>query len=118
MDHANTARPARNLAVDYYRVSGVVLIVLGHWLAGSVTYHKGQFGRQNPPVALPWTPWLTWPFQAVPAFFLVAGYAGAVSWTHRHDTGGVTRQTWVQRRLARVLGPTAVYVGLVSAGVV
>ena len=30
-------RPARNLAVDFYRVSGVVLIVLGHWLAGSVT---------------------------------------------------------------------------------
>jgi hypothetical protein len=33
----DTARPARNLAVDFYRVSGVVLIVLGHWLAGSVT---------------------------------------------------------------------------------
>ncbi len=116
MDRADN--PERNLAVDYYRVSGVVLIVLGHWLAGSVTYHKGQFGRQNPLVDLPWTQWLTWPFQAVPAFFLVAGYAGAVSWTHRHDTGGFTRQTWVQRRLARVLGPTAVYVALVSAVVV
>jgi hypothetical protein len=39
MGHANTARPVRNLAVDYYRVSGVVLIVVGHWLAGSVTYY-------------------------------------------------------------------------------
>ncbi len=116
MDRADI--PERNLAVDYYRVSGVVLIVLGHWLAGSVTYHEGQFGRQNPLVDLPWTQWLTWPFQAVPAFFLVAGYAGAVSWTHRHDTDGVTRQTWVQRRLARVLGPTAVYVALVSVVVV
>ncbi|MGN6336142.1 acyltransferase family protein [Mycobacterium sp.] len=116
MDRADN--PERNLAVDYYRVSGVVLIVLGHWLAGSVTYHEGQFGRQNPLVDLPWTQWLTWPFQAVPAFFLVAGYASAVSWTHRHDTDGVTRQTWVQRRLARVLGPTAVYVALVSAVVV
>ncbi|OBI38729.1 acyltransferase family protein [Mycobacterium colombiense] len=118
MDHANTPRPARNLAVDYYRVSGVVLIVLGHWLAGSVTYHDGQFGRQNPLVDLPWTQWLTWPFQAVPAFFLVAGYAAAVSWTHRHDTDGVSRRTWVQHRLARVLGPTAVYVVLVSLVVV
>lgn len=53
MQHANNARPARNLAVDYYRVSGVVLIVLGHWLAGSVTYHDGQFGRQNPLVDMP-----------------------------------------------------------------
>ena len=113
MDAANTAPPARNLAVDFYRASGVVLIVLGHWLAGSVTYHDGSFGRQNPLVDLPWTQWLTWPFQAVPTFFLVAGYASALSWTHRHEIDGVSRQTWLRRRLARVLGPTAVYVALV-----
>jgi fucose 4-O-acetylase-like acetyltransferase len=118
MDHTNTARPVRNLAVDFYRVSGVVLIVLGHWLAGSVTYHDGYFGRQNPLVDLPWTQWLTWPFQAVPAFFLVAGYAGAVSWTHRRDTNDMPRQTWLRYRLARVLGPTAVYAALVSVVVV
>jgi surface polysaccharide O-acyltransferase-like enzyme len=118
MDRANAARPVRNLAVDYYRVSGVILIVLGHWLAGSVTYHDGQFGRQNPLVDIPWTQWLTWPFQAVPVFFLVAGYAGAVSWTHHREDGGVSRQTWIRRRLARVLGPTIVYAVLVSAVVV
>lgn len=118
MGRANSPRPARDLAVDYYRVSGVVLIVLGHWLAGSVTYHDGQFGRQNPLVDMPWTQWLTWPFQAVPTFFLVAGYAGAVSWTHRRDAGGVSRRTWLQHRLARVLGPTAAYAVLVSVAVV
>jgi surface polysaccharide O-acyltransferase-like enzyme len=118
MDHANTAPPTRNLAVDFYRVSGVVLIVLGHWLAGSVTYHDGHFGRQNPLVDLPWTQWLTWPFQAVPTFFLAAGYAGAVSWTHRRDTDGVPRTIWLRHRLARVLGPTAVYAALVSVIVV
>src|ERR1700734_2050980 len=106
--------PVRNPAVDFYRVSGVVLIVLGHWLAGAVTYRDGVFGRQNPLVDQPWTQWLTWPFQAVPAFFLVAGYAAAVSWSHRCATEGVSRQTWVRHRLARVLGPTAVYVALVS----
>ena len=114
MDHANTARPARNLAVDFYRVSGVVLIVLGHWLAGSVTYHDGQFGRENPLVDLPWTQWLTWIFQAVPVFFLAAGYAGAVSWTHRCGADGFSREVWLRHRLARVLGPTAVYVAVVS----
>jgi acyltransferase-like protein len=111
-------RPVRNLAVDFYRVSGVVLIVLGHWLAGAVTYHDGYFGRQNPLVDQPWTQWLTWPFQAVPTFFLAAGYAGAVSWTHRRDIEGVSRQTWLRHRLARVLGPSTVYVVLVSAVVV
>jgi hypothetical protein len=107
--------PVRNSAVDYYRVSGVVLIVLGHWLAGSVTYHDGTFGRQNPLVDQPWTQWLTWIFQAVPTFFLVAGYAAAVSWTHRRAAEGVSRQTWLRHRLARVLGPSTVYVALVSA---
>jgi fucose 4-O-acetylase-like acetyltransferase len=110
----STARPVRNLAVDYYRLSGVILIVLGHWLAGSVTYEDGRFGRQNPLVDQPWTEWLTWPFYAVPVFFLVAGYAGAVSWTHRSGGDGMTRPVWLLHRLARVLGPTAVYVGVVS----
>ncbi|MFZ0226176.1 MAG: acyltransferase [Mycobacterium sp.] len=109
--------PDRNQAVDFYRVSGVVLIVIGHWLAGSVTYHDGRFGRQNPLVDQPWTQWLTWPFQAVPTFFLVAGYAAAVSWTHRRAAEGVSSQAWLRRRLARVLGPSAVYVTLVSAAV-
>src|SRR6516165_481631 len=89
----DTARPARNLAVDFYRAWGVVLSVLGHWLAGSVTYHDGSFGRQNPLVHIPWTQWLTWPFPAVPTFFLVAGYAGALSWTHRRETDGMPRET-------------------------
>jgi surface polysaccharide O-acyltransferase-like enzyme len=106
--------PVRNQAVDFYRVSGVVLIVMGHWLAGSVTYHDGTFGRQNPLVDQPWTQWLTWPFQAVPTFFLVAGYAAAVSWAHRRLAEGVSRQTWLRHRLARVLGPSTVYVALVS----
>ncbi len=104
--------------MDFYRASGVVLIVLGHWLAGSVTYHNGHFGRENPLLDMPWTQWLTWIFQAVPVFFLVAGYAGAVSWTHRRDAEGFSREAWLRHRLARVLGPTAVYVALVSVIVV
>jgi hypothetical protein len=118
MDHANTATPARNPAADFYRASGVILIVLGHWLAGAVTYHDGHFGRQNPLVDQPWTQWLTWPFQAVPTFFLVAGYASAVSWSHRNPIGVAARQVWVRNRLARVLGPTSVYMALVSVIVV
>lgn len=114
MSHTNTTRPVRDLAVDFYRVSGVALIVLGHWLLSYVTYHDGDFGRQNPLVDLPWTQWLVWLFQAVPVFFLAAGYAGAVSWTHRCGADGMRRQAYIRHRLARVLGPTAVYVGLVS----
>lgn len=115
MNDREAARPARNVAVDFLRASGVILIVLGHWLASSVTYHDGRFGRQNPLVDQPWTQWLTWGFQAVPTFFMVAGYATAVSWAHRGDDEGFSRQNWLRHRLARVLGPTAVYVGVILA---
>ncbi|OSC40543.1 acyltransferase family protein [Mycobacterium decipiens] len=115
-DH--TKRPVRDFAVDFYRVLGVILIVLGHWLAAAVTYDDGHFGRENPLLDQPWTQYLTWIFQAVPVFFLVAGYAAAVSWAHRRDTDGFSRQAWLRHRLARVLGPTAVYLGLVSVVVV
>ena len=92
--------------------------MLGHWLAGSVTYHDGSFGRQNPLLDQPWTQWLTWLFQAVPTFFLVAGYAASVSWSHRRADDEMSRQKWVRRRLARVLGPSTAYVVLISACVV
>ena len=115
MDHRDSARPTRNVAVDFLRVSGVLLIVLGHWLASSVIYHDGRFGRQNPLVDQPWTQWLTWVFQAVPTFFMVAGYATAVSWAHRRCHDGFSRQNWLRHRLARVLGPTAVYVAVILA---
>jgi surface polysaccharide O-acyltransferase-like enzyme len=118
MDHTETARPTRDLAVDYYRVSGVVLIVFGHWLLSCVTYHDGSFGLQDPLADIPWTRWITWPLQAVPVFFLAAGYASAVSWQHWHDSGRMTRQAWVRNRLVRVLGPTGAYLAFISAVIV
>ncbi|MEB3984359.1 acyltransferase [Mycobacterium sp. 663a-19] len=118
MGQANTAGHVRDLAVDLYRVGGLVLIVVGHWLLACMTYHDGHFGLQDGISDMPWTAWLSWIFQAVPVFFLVAGYAGAVSWTHRCDADGMSRQAWLGHRLARVLGPTAVYVALVSVIVV
>lgn len=105
--------PGRDLSVDYYRVSGVMLIVLGHWLLSSITYTDGEFGRQNPLVDIPWTQWLVWPMQAVPVFFLAAGYATAVSWSHWRETGQMTRQEWVRRRLASTLGPTGAYLAFI-----
>jgi hypothetical protein len=47
-------------------------------------------------------------FQVVPVFFVVAGYASAVSWGHRRAEESL--QDWLRRRLARPVGPTAVYV--------
>ncbi|WP_286171851.1 acyltransferase family protein [Mycobacterium sp. BK086] len=94
--------------MDLYRVVALLFVVVGHWVAAALTYSDGAFWRDNPLVDLPWTQWLTWIFQVVPVFFVVAGYASAVSWAHR--SGEETRQEWLRRRLIRPIGPTAVYV--------
>ncbi|MFN8067796.1 MAG: acyltransferase [Mycolicibacterium insubricum] len=112
-DNTATSAPPRNLSVDYYRVSGVMLIVFGHWLLSSVTYKSGEFGLEQPLVDIPWTQWLVWLMQAVPVFFLAAGYASAVSWAHWRDTQKMMRQEWVRRRLSATLGPTGAYLAFI-----
>lgn len=98
----------RDHAMDLYRVVALLTIVVGHWVAACLTFSDGAFWRENPLVDLPWTQWLTWIFQVVPVFFVVAGYASAVSWGHRRAEESL--QDWLRRRLARPVGPTAVYV--------
>lgn len=107
----------RDLSVDFYRVSAIGLVVVGHWLAASATYHDGEFGLQNLLEELPWTQWLTLLFQVIPAFFLMAGYASAVSWSRRQNAGVEPPQTWLRHRLSRTLGPTAAYVAAVLIAV-
>jgi surface polysaccharide O-acyltransferase-like enzyme len=110
---AATTTTVRNHAMDLYRVVALVFVVIGHWVAASLSFSDGSFWRENPLVDLPWTQWLTWIFQVVPVFFVVAGYASAVSWTQRDTAGGDVScggQAWLRRRLVRPVGPTAVYV--------
>ncbi|MCX2930740.1 acyltransferase family protein [Mycobacterium sp. CVI_P3] len=98
----------RNHSMDLYRVCALLLVVIGHWVTAALSFSDGAFWRENPLVEMPWTQWLTWIFQVVPVFFVVAGYASAVSWTQR--SADESRQAWLRRRLVRPLGPTAVYV--------
>ncbi|CAN5497967.1 acyltransferase [soil metagenome] len=110
MHDARTNQASRELSLDLYRSAAVILVVIGHWLLSVMTYRDGEFGRDNPLVLMPWTQWLTWGFQVVPIFFVVAGYASAGSWERFQAAGGGARQDWLRRRIARVLGPTGVYV--------
>ncbi|MEW5809263.1 MAG: acyltransferase [Actinomycetota bacterium] len=104
----------REGALDLYRSAAVLLVVIGHWLLSVMTYRDGTFGRDNPLVLMPFTQWITWFFQVVPVFFAVAGYASAASWARLPaDTGTAARQDWIRRRVARTLGPTAVYAAFV-----
>ncbi|MCV7025910.1 hypothetical protein H7I77_21585 [Mycolicibacterium novocastrense] len=49
----------RDLSVDFYRVSAIGLVVVGHWLVANATYSDGEFGMLNVLEEMPWTQWLT-----------------------------------------------------------
>lgn len=96
----------RELSVDLYRVLAVLTVVVGHWLAASITFRNGRFGDDNVLTGMPWTRWLTLLFQVIPVFFLVAGYGSAASWS-RWPAGW---RGWLRHRLGGVLVPTTMYV--------
>ncbi|MCO5974110.1 acyltransferase family protein [Actinoallomurus soli] len=107
---------SRNRYVDLLRVIAVVLVVLGHWLAISITYHGGHLEGQDVMARLSWTEWLSLPFQVMPVFFLVGGFANAASWTS-HRTRGESWGCWLYGRAIRLVAPTTAYV-LVAVAVV
>ncbi|GLW09665.1 hypothetical protein Misp01_47940 [Microtetraspora sp. NBRC 13810] len=107
--------PARERFIDLLRAVAIVSVVLGHWLA-TVIGHDAQ-GRLTGRSALPDLPWahpLTWVVQVLPLFFLVGGYANAVSLESRRRRGGDTTG-WLLDRGGRLVPPTTALV-LVMAG--
>ncbi|CAN5657318.1 acyltransferase [soil metagenome] len=110
-----TDQPPRELSADLYRVLAVVVVVFGHWLLAAVTYRSGRFGYDEVLAEMPWTQWLTWFFQVVPVFFVVAGYANAASWVRWRATGKGEHRQWLRHRVAGILGPTTAYVATLLA---
>ncbi|WP_460347343.1 acyltransferase family protein [Actinoallomurus acanthiterrae] len=107
---------SRNRYVDLLRVTAIGAVVLGHWLAISITYSAGHLGGSNVLGQLPWTRWLSLIFQVMPVFFLVGGFANATSWTS-HRGRGEDWARWLYGRAVRLLVPTTVYVAVGSAAV-
>jgi fucose 4-O-acetylase-like acetyltransferase len=99
----------RNRYADLLRVLAIGMVVLGHWLLTSVSYRGGQLSGASAMADIGWSGWGTLLFQVMPVFFLVGGYANAVSWT-RHRAGGATWTWWVRHRAIRLLRPTTVFV--------
>ncbi|WP_433190157.1 acyltransferase family protein [Actinoallomurus sp. CA-150999] len=107
---------SRNRYVDLLRVAAIGAVVLGHWLATSITYNAGHLGGSNVLGRLPWTRWLSLVFQVMPVFFLVGGFANAASWTS-HRGRGEDWARWLYGRAVRILVPTTMYVAVATAAV-
>jgi fucose 4-O-acetylase-like acetyltransferase len=94
----------RNRYVDFLRAASIIVVVLGHWLMAAPQMQTDDFQVDFLLSAAPWTNLLTWVLQVMPIFFLVGGYANAVSWRSAQRKGE-DYASWLRARLRRLLLP-------------
>ena len=78
--------------------------MLGHWLIAAVVVRDGELVPGHLLELASWTHPLTWVFQVMPVFFLVGGYANALSWRSARARD-VPYAGWLRSRLRRLLVP-------------
>ncbi|MEV4947454.1 acyltransferase [Streptomyces sp. NPDC053755] len=100
----------RDRAVDGLRALALLAVPTGHWLLGGFTLSSdGALHNASPLSAFGALAPVSWILQMLGIFFLVGGYASALSYRKRKGSTG----DWLRQRLARlgrpVLGVTAVW---------
>ena len=111
---ANPDLGQRDRVVDAVRAGALVVVVAGHWLMAAIGTESTGDGAYRLQISnmlelRPWTQWLTWVLQVMPLFFIVGGFANAVSWQRTQHEGGRWAD-WIATRLLRAegAGPTLV----------
>jgi peptidoglycan/LPS O-acetylase OafA/YrhL len=94
----------RNRYVDFLRAVSILMVVTGHWLIVALYYKDGVFIPGDLLEMRPNTQWLTWLFQVMPIFFIVGGYANAVSLESARRRG-TDYAGWLVSRLNRLVSP-------------
>ena len=122
-DLASQTRSDRNRAVDAYRAIAMIIVAIGHWAAiAAFIDDDGDLVAGNALEYAPSMAWVTWALQVMPLFFVVGGYASAVSLDSFEAKGKGAGADWVAGRLRRMLAPTVVlagfWAGLYAAGTV
>lgn len=99
------ATPAtRNRVVDFLRAAAILVVALGHWTAAAVVVRDGRLVPDQILNIAPWTHPFTWVIQVMPVFFLVGGYANALSWRSA-SARGIGYAGWLRSRLRRLGTP-------------
>ncbi|MEU7841802.1 acyltransferase [Micromonospora sp. NPDC049114] len=100
----------RERYVDLLRALAITMVVLGHWGVVVIVRDDGGLPTGHSALSdLPWAYPLTWVAQVMPVFFLVGGYANAVSLARLRARGG-DAASWLLDRSARLVRPTSVLV--------
>ncbi|MBO0753763.1 MAG: acyltransferase family protein, partial [Bradyrhizobiaceae bacterium] len=104
-EFAERTPASRNRYVDFLRAMSMLVVTVGHWLAGAPYIDAtGTVIATHVLTVAPWTAWLTWVLQVMPIFFMVGGYANAISWrAARRDNKPYA--AWLEGRLRRLLWP-------------
>ena len=97
----------RNRYVDFLRAVSILAVITGHWLTAALYYHDGSLTPGDLLEIQPGTQWLTWIFQVMPIFFIVGGYANAVSLESAHRRR-IAYAGWLAARLNRLVTPLLV----------
>lgn len=97
----------RNRYVDFLRAVSILTVITGHWLVTAVYYRDGQLATGDLLEIQTDMQWLTWLFQVMPIFFIVGGYANAVS-MERSRRRKVGYAGWLAVRLNRLVTPLLV----------
>jgi len=97
----------RNRYVDFLRAVSILMVVTGHWLIVALHYEDGSLTMGKLLEIRPNTQWLTWLFQVMPIFFIVGGYANAVSLESARRRG-TDYAGWLVTRLNRLVSPLLV----------
>ena len=103
-DLAAQTPPERNRYVDFLRSVSILVVIVGHWLIATVYYVDGSMSSAHLLKEQPQTQWLTWIFQVMPIFFIVGGYANAVSLESARRKG-LAYADWLYARLNRLVAP-------------
>lgn len=94
----------RNRYVDFLRAASITAVIVGHWMIATFYYSDGVVESGQLLTTHPQTQWLTWLFQVMPVFFIVGGYANAVSLeSARKKNLGYAE--WLAARLHRLVAP-------------
>jgi len=106
------ATPAtRDRVVDLLRGVSILAVVFGHWFIGVVEWQDGVI-RTTSAIGVTTGLWLmTWLFQVMPIFFFVGGYANATAYASSRSRGE-SSLSFVRRRVARLLRPSLVFLGI------
>jgi peptidoglycan/LPS O-acetylase OafA/YrhL len=101
---AEQTPPERNRYVDFLRAVSILFVITGHWLVATFYFADGEMSAGKLTAIQPGTQWLTWVFQVMPIFFIVGGYANAVSLESARRKG-IDYAGWLAGRLNRLVTP-------------